>query len=106
MRVIDATGAEVGTVTAVRSGDPNAVVAQEPSDGDGVLAGKVPHTEEGDEPAVPADLAARLLRTGYLRLTGDRSGPDCYVEADQISEVTADAVRLAVPGTTLAVGTA
>jgi hypothetical protein len=103
MRVIDAHGEEVGTVLAVQPGDPNAVAAQEPPAGDGVLSGKVPHTEEGDEPEVPADLAARLLRAGYVKLTGaGQPGPDRYVEADQIADVTGDSVRLTVAGAALA----
>jgi hypothetical protein len=103
MRVIDADGEEIGAVLAVRRGDPNAVAAQDPSTGDGVLSGKVPHTEEGDEPELPADIAARLLRTGYIKLTGaGRPGPARYVEADQIVEVTGDTVRLAVAKAALA----
>jgi hypothetical protein len=57
----------------------------------------VPHTESGDEPDVPPDLAARLLRTGYLKV--DSRGlltHDLYVEADQIAEVNQDVVELTV----------
>ena len=97
MRVIDPDGEEVGTVIAVRLADPNAVTAQDPPSGHGVLGDRVPHTEYGDEPDVPADLAARLLRSGYLKV--DSRGlltHDLYVEADQIAEVNQDVVELAV----------
>jgi hypothetical protein len=102
MRVIDLGGEEVGTVAAVRIGDPNAVTAQAPPTGTGVLSDRVPHTEEGDEPDVPPDIAARLLRAGYLKV--DSAGlfaRDLYVEADQIAEVNQDVVELAVDKTGL-----
>ncbi|MFB9234934.1 hypothetical protein ACFFWC_05205 [Plantactinospora siamensis] len=103
MRVVDAAGREIGTVTEVRMGDPNAVTAQDPPGGEGVLAGKVPHTEDGDEPDVPADLAARLLRSGYVRV--DSRGlfqGDRYALAEQIAKVREDVVELAVPVADLA----
>ncbi|WP_329106340.1 hypothetical protein OG792_00710 [Micromonospora sp. NBC_01699] len=102
MRVVDPGGEEVGTVVAVRLGDPNAVTAQDPPTGDGVLGAGVPHTENGDEPDVPPDLAARLLRTGYLKV--DSRGiltQDLYVEADQIAKVNQDVVELTVDRTRL-----
>lgn len=97
MRVIDAAGVGVGRVIGVELGDPNAVAAQDPPDGDGILGDRVPHTEEGDEPEVPPDIAARLLRTGYLRIgaEGLRSD-DLYVAADQIAGVAPDGVTLTV----------
>ncbi|RKR89656.1 hypothetical protein BDK92_4012 [Micromonospora pisi] len=97
MRVVDPVGEEVGTVVAVRVGDPNAVTAQDPPNGDGVLGDRVPHTESGDEPDVPPDLAARLLRSGYLKV--DSPGllaRDLYIEADQIADVNQDVVELTV----------
>jgi hypothetical protein len=110
MRVVDRAGEEVGEVVTVRTGDPNAVTAQEPPTGHGVLSGKVPHPDghhhrrDGDdEPDVPADLAARLLRVGYL--TVDARGlfaRDVYVSADEIARVRDDVVELAVDGDALA----
>ncbi|WP_326561532.1 hypothetical protein [Micromonospora sp. NBC_01796] len=97
MRVIDPGGEEVGTVIAVQLGDPNAVAAQDPPSGDGVLGDGVPHTATGDEPDVPPDLAARLMRTGYLKV--DSRGflaHDLYIEADQIAKVNQDVVELTV----------
>nr|MDT0661262.1 hypothetical protein [Micromonospora sp. DSM 115978] len=111
MRVLDASGEDVGRVTAVALGDPNAVTAQDPPGSAGVLGGQVPHTEQGDEPEVSPDLAARLLRSGYLRVTGTGtgSGPvdrlaagglaptgDFYVAEGQIAGVSPDLVELTV----------
>ncbi|MFK3981654.1 hypothetical protein ACI2K4_14900 [Micromonospora sp. NPDC050397] len=103
MRVIDPVGEEVGTVVAVRLGDPNAVTAQDPPDRNGLLGAQVPHTAEGDEPDVPPDLAARLLRTGYLKVDSEGLlARDLYVEADQIAQVDRDVVELAVSRAELA----
>jgi hypothetical protein len=46
----------------------------------------------------PADLAARLLHSGYLKVSTDlaRTGA-VYVLAEQITAVADDRVRLAVP---------
>ncbi len=102
MRVIDAAGEEVGTVAEVSVGDPNAVTAQEPVTGPGVLAGKIPHTERGDEPDVPADIAARLMRSGYLKVASHGLlSAHHYVEADQIADVN-EVVELTVTRAQLA----
>jgi hypothetical protein len=114
MRVLDASGEDVGRVTAVALGDPYAVTAQDPPDGDGVLSDRVPHTESGDEPEVSPDLAARLLRSGYLRVTagadsadrlaagGFAPSGDFYVAPDQIGDIGPDAVELTVTRARLA----
>ncbi|MDG4827875.1 hypothetical protein O7627_00995 [Solwaraspora sp. WMMD1047] len=109
MRVLDAAGEDVGRVTAVALGDPYAATAQDPPDGAGVLSDRVPHTESGDEPEVSPDLAARLLRSGYLRVTAAGTGSgnrlaasgfapsgDFYVAPDQIGEISPDTVELTV----------
>ncbi|HEX8626939.1 MAG TPA: hypothetical protein VF755_02060 [Catenuloplanes sp.] len=64
MRVIDAAGNDLGTVTEVR----------------------MPGT--GDGPDLPADDAARLLRAGYLRVDGGVLARDTFVAAGQVAEVT------------------
>ncbi|HEY0699460.1 MAG TPA: hypothetical protein VGD43_16815 [Micromonospora sp.] len=103
MRVVDSAGDEVGTVADVRTGDPNAVAAQEPAHGHGVLGARIPHTEAGDEPHLPADLAAHLLRTGYVKVDGHGLlTRELYVEAGQIADVRADVVELTVPASELA----
>lgn len=102
MRVIDATGEEVGTVIRVRVGDPDAVIAQGPTVGTGTLEGRVPDPETGDEPEVPPDVAARMLRYGYLKVdTNSLFARDVYVEAGQIAEVREDVVSLSVPSSWL-----
>src|SRR5262245_33066510 len=88
MTVVDTDDEEVGTVITATPGDPNAITIQDPPSGTGALHGSVPHPDEGDEPMVPADLAARLLRAGYLKLNGHGLlARDVYVEADQIADV-------------------
>ncbi|HEY8533640.1 MAG TPA: hypothetical protein VIL44_07175 [Micromonospora sp.] len=102
MRVIDSTGHEVGTVIRVRVGDPNAVIAQGPTTGTGSLEGRIPDPLAGDEPEVPPDIAARMLRFGYLKVdTNSLFLRDVYVEANQISTVVDDQVLLNVPASSL-----
>lgn len=102
MPVIDAAGTEVGVVDLVCPGDPNAVTVQPP---DHHPSPALDHLEEAidtAEPAVPADIAARLLRTGFLRVaTGAGPHPAVYVQADQIAGVDGDGVRLTVPAAEL-----
>lgn len=97
MRVVDADGEQVGTVDIVRLGDPNAVTVQAPAtDAGGTLAEMV-SSAAVEEPDVPADAAARLLRRGYVKVDGDRPLDGAfYVEADQIADVGQDVVRLNV----------
>ncbi|HEX5543252.1 MAG TPA: hypothetical protein VFX60_17115 [Micromonospora sp.] len=94
MRVIDADGVEVGAVNVVRLSDPDAVTVQAPVGGIGPsdLA-----DVSDDEPDVPADVAARLLRSGYLKVDGEEAfDVAVYVEADQIADVSDNLVQLAV----------
>jgi hypothetical protein len=102
MRVVDAAGADVGTVDMVTLGDPNTVTVQAPIGGTGAggsLADLV-NAAAVNEPDVPPDAAAHLQRTGFLKVDGAK-GRALYVEADQIAGVD-DVVRLAVPRTELA----
>lgn len=97
MRVIDTVGVEVGTVDLVQRGDPNAVTVQAPTADPGGSLNELIESAAVDEPDVPADLAARLLRTGYLKVSTElaRTGA-VYVLADQIAAVTDGQVRLGV----------
>ncbi|TDC82050.1 hypothetical protein E1193_12965 [Micromonospora sp. KC606] len=98
MRVVDAVGVEVGTVDLVERGDPNAVTVQAPTAGPGSRLDELIEAAAAEEPDVPADLAARLLRTGYLKVsTGLARTGAVYVLADQIAAVTDGQVRLDVP---------
>ncbi|PWU43901.1 hypothetical protein DLJ46_28825 [Micromonospora globispora] len=98
MRVIDSTGVEIGTVDLVQRGDPNAVTVQGPPTADpGSSLDELIESTAVEEPDVPADLAARLLHSGYLKVSTDlaRTGA-VYVLAERIAAVT-DGVRLDVP---------
>ncbi|MEV0806458.1 hypothetical protein [Micromonospora sp. NPDC050200] len=97
MRVIDTVGVEVGTVDLVQRGDPNAVTVQAPTADPGGSLNELIESAAVGEPDVPADLAARLLRTGYLKVSTElaRTGA-VYVLADQIATVTDGQVRLGV----------
>ncbi|MBB4958661.1 hypothetical protein [Micromonospora polyrhachis] len=96
MRVVDAAGVEVGTVDLVQLGDPNAVTVQAPTpDADVGLDDLI--RAGAEEPEVPADTAARLLREGFLKVDARRPLDGAvYVEADQIGVVSASEVRLNV----------
>ncbi|KWV31526.1 hypothetical protein [Micromonospora rifamycinica] len=98
MRVVDTVGVEIGTVDLVQRGDPNAVTVQAATPDPGGSLDELIASVAVEEPDVPADLAARLLRTGYLKVSTElaRTGA-VYVLADQIATVTDDRVRLSVP---------
>nr|WP_030500694.1 hypothetical protein [Micromonospora purpureochromogenes] len=103
MRVVDSAGVEVGTVDLVQRGDPAAVTVQAPAPVDpGSSLDELIESAAVEEPDVPADLAARLLRDGYLKVSTDlvRTGA-VYVPADRIASVSDGAVRLTVPATEL-----
>lgn len=96
MRVIDADGEEVGVVDIVRLSDPDAVTVQAPVGAAGSLSDLLGETAV-EEPEVPADAAARLLRGGYLKVDGEEPfDVAVYVEADQIADVSDDVVQLSV----------
>jgi hypothetical protein len=94
MRVVDRIGDDVGTVKLVRMGDPQAVT----SEGQGGVGGPldaVAGLVGESEPDVPAQFAAQLLRTGYLKI--DCSGVfagDAYAPADEVAAVRDDTVHL------------
>ncbi len=72
MRVVDATGDEVGKVQFVRMGDPEAITTEgnegQPSELMGKIASAV--LPEEREPDVPEPLRTNLLRTGYVKIDG------------------------------------
>ncbi len=99
MTVVDSTGAEVGTVEAVKMGDPEAITTagQEPSESLGVV-GALAGSIFGTEPDVPGPAAARLLRVGYVKVDGKGLlEADRYVASDEIADVVDDTIRLTVP---------
>ncbi|MFI7604691.1 hypothetical protein ACIBTV_06175 [Micromonospora sp. NPDC049366] len=103
MPVVDVAGTEVGTVDLVQRGDPNAVTVQAPTTpvptaDPGSSLDELIESTAAEEPDVPADLAARLLHGGYLKVTTElaRTGA-VYVPAERIATVTDGHVRLDVP---------
>ncbi|MEU4333304.1 hypothetical protein AB0F59_01625 [Micromonospora lupini] len=96
MPVIDSAGTTVGTVDLVQRGDPNAVTVQTPSADPGSSLDELIEATAVEEPDVPADLAARLLHTGYLKVSTDSAVGDVYVPADRIAAVADGRVLLAV----------
>ncbi|MFF3853229.1 hypothetical protein [Micromonospora sp. NPDC002575] len=106
MPVVDVSGAEVGTVDLVQRGDPNAVTVQAstaaPTTDPGGSLDELIESAAVEEPDVPADLAARLLRTGYLKVSTEHARTGAvYVLADQIAAVADGRVRLDVLATSL-----
>lgn len=89
MRVVDARGEEVGTVDAVRMGDPEAVTDAGESPRDpGLVSG-------GEDAGVSQQAQHQLERVGYVRI--DRSGllsGSAYAAADEIARVDGDQVHL------------
>lgn len=97
MTVVDALGEELGTVAEVRLGDPGAVTdaGQQADAGGGDLLDTVARAVVGG-PHLPEEEAARLRRTGYLRV--DRMlAKDLYAAAGDIHRVDGEMVRLRVP---------
>ncbi|PSL57372.1 hypothetical protein B0I31_102350 [Saccharothrix carnea] len=97
MPVIDRENEQLGTVAALKFGDPQAITAEGQQAPRG-LAEVVVDSFTGSEPDVPRQLAEKLLRTGYIKI--DAKGlfsTDLYAGADQVDRVAADGVRLAVP---------
>ncbi|MEV0287032.1 MULTISPECIES: hypothetical protein [unclassified Kribbella] len=99
MRVIDQAGSELGRVEFVKMGDADAVTTagQQGEHQEGGLVGVLGRLIGGREPDVPEPLAARLLRTGFVKVDGKGlMGRDLYVTADQIDRVDGEAVHLNV----------
>lgn len=98
MTVLDADGAEVGTVEQVRLGDAGAADV-DPSDLDDAGTAFPPLADAFTaDSGLDPQAQERLARLGFLRVDakGLFSG-HVYVEASQIAAVSGDAVRLTVP---------
>lgn len=98
MRVVDSTGAEIGTVDDVRLGDAAAVTSEgqrtpEPGGFGGAVTRIVAAAHE-----LPDGAGERLTREGYLRVDakGLFSGHR-YAAADEVAGVDGDTVTLTVP---------
>jgi hypothetical protein len=94
MDVIDASGEKVGTVKAVKMGDPQAVTAegQKVGEREGIIDALADaFTSTGD---LPDERRERLLRLGYIEVEGAGLSHDFVEAADAVESVTGDAVRL------------
>jgi hypothetical protein len=101
MKVVDATGEDIGKVDFFAMGDPEAVTTagQEMDTAEGgILAGAGRAlTEARGEPDVPEPFHSQLVRTGYIKVdTKGWFSKDRYVPAELIAGVEGDAVRLSV----------
>jgi hypothetical protein len=94
MLVVDSSGAELGTVEAVKMGDPGAVTETGQAAGDEQgLFEAVAEVFRGEE--LPPQTTAQLLRTGFVKVDGKGLlSNDFYVGAEDIDEVSGDVVRL------------
>ncbi len=102
MKVVDATGEEVGRVRRMKMGDPQAASAEGQDVGDpqgpvNVLLDAVLRPDSGS--ALPEERADHLLRTGYVEI--DRRGlltGTLHVSADDVAEVDEadEVVRLSI----------
>ena len=99
MRVVDATGEDLGKVEYLQMGDPEAVTAEGNEHRPDDLVGRVVERAlpEESEPDVPDPLRTELQRTGYLKIGGHGIlGKARYVSSERASVVTGDTVRLSV----------
>ena len=99
MRVVDTRGNPVGVVEQVRMGDPEAVTShgQGPAAYSSLLD-RAKALFTGAEPEVPEQMAARLLRLGYLKIDGPTLFErDRYVASDRVASVEDETVTLAIP---------
>ena len=116
MPVVDAEGAEIGTVEDVMMGDPETETAPEEPAPAGIAyagpggtppvavpIGRLGGLVAGDLGADLPDVErARLLRAGYLRISlkGLFSGHK-FAASDEVAEVAEDVVHLTVPSARL-----
>lgn len=70
MRVVDRAGENVGTVELVKLGDPQAVTARGQAPGGGGIVDELKSAFGAGEPQVPDELAARLMRLGFVKVDG------------------------------------
>jgi hypothetical protein len=97
MAVVDAAGETIGQVASIKLGDPEALTVDAGDAGDRLGDAVVLALGGHREPDVPADLAERLLRPGYIKIDEKRPlRPDhhYYATADEIAAVVGESVRL------------
>jgi len=99
MKVIDADGKEIGTVSDLRMGEP-AAVGEEPAQEPGALS---PIDDLivgwfGEDRAIPETIRHRMLHEGFIKIGGTGLlGGATFALSTEIASVAGDAVRLNVP---------
>ncbi|QYC42443.1 hypothetical protein Nocox_24200 [Nonomuraea coxensis DSM 45129] len=104
MKVVDRDGKEIGTVELVKMGDPQAVTTdgQKPERGPGFVP-VLSDVFRDAEPGLPPVLAARLLRTGFVKVDGrGLFARDLYVAPEQVARIEDNVVHLSTDGDSLA----
>jgi hypothetical protein len=99
MRIVDASGADVGKVQYVQMGDPEAVTTAGNDRPRTDLLGAVGEAilPDESEPDVPEPVRSNLRRTGYLKIDGHGLlDTDRYVAPDRVRDIAGDVVRLTV----------
>jgi hypothetical protein len=98
MRVVDAVGDDIGTVDIVKMGDHQAATIQGEADTYDSMTDRLATVFGWDnEPDLPPQLAAHLLRVGFIKIdTKGLFSKNRYVAADHIAGVSGDTVRLTV----------
>jgi hypothetical protein len=96
MRVLDASGEELGKVEFMRMGDPGAVTVGADMPREGGIIRDLGEAFGGEgEPDVPEPLRSRFLRTGFIKVDGKGwIDTDRYVSAEHIAGVSGDTVTL------------
>ncbi len=94
MTVVDANGDDVGKVSYVKMGDPEAIttMGEEMDTGGGLMSG----IGGDDEPDVQDPFRSELIRDGFLKIGGGFFGSDRYVPATMVNTVSTDTVTLNV----------
>ncbi len=96
MKVVSASGEDVGTVKNVKMGNPGATTAEgqaaEQSEG---LLGALARGFTGAE-GMDDERQQRLLRLGYVEVKGAGLSRDFHVASDQVDRVSDDTVYLSV----------
>ncbi len=96
MSVVDANGDDVGKVSYVKMGDPEAMTTMgQEMDTGGFLTGGL--FGGGDQPDVPEPFRSELIRDGFVRIDSKGFfGSDRYVTPNHIATVSGDTVTLNV----------
>lgn len=98
MQVVDSSGDDLGKVTYMKMGDPDAVTTggeYEPMDG-GLLGDTEGLFGIEDEPKTEGSEREQMIRTGFIKIGGGLFRKAHYATAAQIASVSGDTVTLNV----------